>query len=603
MIGTRLRDERGLTIPIVALLLGVLVLMVSFAVDLGRLRSDRRLAQAGADVIALDMMRIVGGRTFKEVVDDPNTLVALSASATRNGFTNAVGTVADSTLPRVTAIEWGTTDSLGDGDTFEAFQYGDPVDDVRVPTAVRITTERTTDYFFQPGSGDVERTAIAAYPQPNVDVEIGSVAAGFQPTVPDSVALDATVTALNARLAAHFGATVPNPGSAGFDLVGYRGLAAADVDLWRVAANAGFASPNEMLASDMTVGQLFDATATALDQQAAEGDPNAAGAAAELRRFQTQMGVDNSSTTRLGDSFAFETGGDEAAAEAAVNVLDLLVGGANVINGENFVSYEFATAIPGVAIADVDQHLVQSIRRRENVGVGATVETQQLRLAVELEVLPLAGMPGGSTMKIPLIIEAATADGTVTRIDCADPIAGSEAEVGVVTSGARVRIGTTNDLTANALVVTPGVLVEGGFNALNSSVFAALGLSPLQLLGLDLNGSLTATGTASVLGGSSTHVFNQYADPNPHQRAPGGIGATSIGGTLSSTLSASLGGAVLPATAQANLANELAYVFDNVEELIVEPLLKSSGVAIAGADVLAEDDESTCEGGSLKLVG
>ena len=85
MSASRWRDERGLTLPIVALLIGTMVLMVSFAVDLGRQRADRRLAQAGADVVALDMIRIVEGRTLDQVLADPGTVTALSDSAARNG--------------------------------------------------------------------------------------------------------------------------------------------------------------------------------------------------------------------------------------------------------------------------------------------------------------------------------------------------------------------------------------------------------------------------------------------------------------------------------------------------------------------------------------
>jgi uncharacterized membrane protein len=260
---SRWRDERGLTLPVIALLVGTLVLMVSFALDLGRQRSDRRLAQAGADVVALDMMRVVEGRTVDELIaDETNVYAALTASADRNGFVNELGFVGspDPREPRITGLVWGTVGSLDDGDSFQPLTSGPTV-----PNAVMVTAERETDYFFQPGEGSVTRSAIAAYPSPTVDLHIGSVAAGFQPSIPNSATLSATVTALNARLAAHFGATVPNPGSAGFDLVGYRGLAAADVELRRVAANAGFASPNEMLDSDMTVGQFFDASATALD--------------------------------------------------------------------------------------------------------------------------------------------------------------------------------------------------------------------------------------------------------------------------------------------------------------------------------------------------
>ena len=597
MSASRWRDERGLTLPIIALMIGTIVIFTSMAVDLGRQRADRRLAQAGADVIALDMMRVVEGRTVDALIaDSTNVNIALTDSATRNGFTNEVGMVStpDPHLPRITALQWGRVPNTGG--TFTAISSG-----AIVPNAVMITAERTTDYLFQPGEGTVTRTAIAALPQPTVNLNVGSVAAGFQPTVPNSATLTLTVQALNARLAAQFGATVPNPGSAGFDLVGYRGLAAADVDIRRIAANAGFASPNELLDSDITVGQFFDATATALDQQAAEGDPNAAAAAAELRRFQTQMGVDSSGTMSLGDMMEFESGGDDAAAEGAVNVLDLLSGGANVVNGDSFVSYNLTPGVPGIAVANVQQYLVKTQSQGFGLGVTDQVENTQARFQIDLQVAPLTGMT--APLHIPLIVEAANATGVVDRLDCADPLAGSEAEIDVTTSGARVRIGTTSDLQANTLVVTPGVLVQGGLGLLNSSVFVALGLSPLQILGLNLSGSLTATGTASVLGGTSTHVFTPFTDTdnNDYQRAPGGVGAANVGTQLSSSLAASLATSALSSAVNNALATQLAYVFNNLQGSILNPIMQQAGVAIAGADVLAWEEK--CDGAGLKLVG
>ncbi|MEQ1787780.1 MAG: pilus assembly protein TadG-related protein, partial [Acidimicrobiales bacterium] len=104
---TRARRDRGAVLPLVALLMPMLVVVTAIAVDLGRQRSDRRLAQAGADVVALDMIRIVEGRTLDEILADPGTAVALSDSAARNGFTNAVGFVVNTLDPHISNLEWG----------------------------------------------------------------------------------------------------------------------------------------------------------------------------------------------------------------------------------------------------------------------------------------------------------------------------------------------------------------------------------------------------------------------------------------------------------------------------------------------------------------
>jgi hypothetical protein len=66
-------------------------------------------------------------------------------------------------------------------------------------------------------------------------------------------------------------------------------------------------------------------------------------------------------------------------------------------------------------------------------------------------------------------------------------------------------------------------------------------------------------------------------------------------------LSASLGNSLLGTTATTNLVNQLSYVFDDLDTAIIDPLLASAGVTVAGADVLAENLD--CDGAGLKLVG
>ena len=183
-------------------------------------------------------------------------------------------------------------------------------------------------------------------------------------------------------------------------------------------------------------------------------------------------------------------------------------------------------------------------------------------------------------------------------MDCLDTLAASEAEIGMLTSGLTVRLGSATDLSAASVVVTPGVLVQGGLNLLNANVLLNLGLSPLQILGLDLNAALTGTASASILGGSSQHTFLPYQEPVAFQRAPGGVG--SIGSQLSSSLSVQLGSTVLNSTATNALRSQLGYVFTNLDALIIDPLLAAAGVTVAGADVRATN--LRCEGAGLRLV-
>lgn len=572
---TTTRGDRGVTLPIVALVLPVLILMTAFAVDLGRQRSSRRTMQARADVIALDLVRLADGRTEVEIVAGDATHqsaeAALVESAARNDVERA----------KITAVDWGRWVN-------GAFDSSS----LPFPNAVKVTARETTQYFFRPGGGDVERSAVATR-SPIVDLTVGAVAAGFQPSVPNSASLDAEVNALNARLAAHFDATVPNPGTAGFDLVGYRGLAAADVDLWRIAASGGFASPNELLDSTITAGEFFSWTASALDQQAAEGDPNAASAAAQLRRFETQMGIDSTATMRLGDTLSFEQGGDEAAASGAANVLDLLAAGADVVTGSNFLAYQLTPTVPGITSVSVSQQTIAPATTRYGLPVGDSATNKQVRFQVNLQVAPLIGMT--QPVSIPLVVEAATATGTVDQLSCASPSIDSEASIGVDTSAVKVTLGTAVDLSAATLVINQGVLIQAG--GLTVSALLSLGLDLATILGLNLATTTTGSGSATLGGASTDLYFTPNAPPVDYQRAQGGVGATSLGAQVQSTFVASLNNSLLGATASAAMANQLSYVFTNLDSTIVGPLLAASGVTIGGADVKAENLQ--CKGPQL----
>lgn len=586
------RHDRGATIPIVAIALPVLVLMTSFAVDLGRQRNVRRTMQATADVIALDMVRLADGRDSLTIYGDPATESALVASAERNGIDRA----------QVIEIVWGEYDPSMSPLPFQPHHQPQfaPVAGL-IPDAVKITTSDSIDYFFQPGTGSATRTAVATNAQ-RTALTVGSVAAGVQTALPGvQASVDATVEALNSRLQASFGAGIPSPGNVGLDAASYNGLASTDVDLWRVAAAGGFASPNELLDADITAGELLSWTAAALDQQAAEGDPNAASSAASVRALGTAIdqstGLDAVSTIRLGDTIEFAQGGDDAAATGSIRVLDLLSAGAEVVDGKNFLSYSFTPGIPGVALAEVRQYLVQPATTRYNLGVGGFATNKQSAFQVVLTLAPLPGtglLPGMTgPAKLPLVIEAATATGTVDSIRCGQSPPDRQVVVDVDTNLLRADVGTASQFEAGDYAsVQLGVIADAG----DLTLGALLNLGVNVLLGNDLR----AQASAALAGASDQMLtFTPDVPPNPFQRAQGGLGATSLGTQLSNTLQARYGSTIFSALSNVNLASELSYAFDDLDDLIIGPLLASNGLSIGGADVRAFDLD--CR--SLKLVG
>ena len=93
--GARERDERGATALIVALLMSLVLLIVSaFAIDLGMQRAGRRDMQALADLVALDMGRLIDGRTRAQIEagtgDKPSAASQLGWSVANND-NNTIG--------------------------------------------------------------------------------------------------------------------------------------------------------------------------------------------------------------------------------------------------------------------------------------------------------------------------------------------------------------------------------------------------------------------------------------------------------------------------------------------------------------------------------
>ena len=188
----------------------------------------------------------------------------------------------------------------------------------------------------------------------------------------------------------------------------------------------------------MTVGQFFDATATALDQQAADGDPNAANAAAELpplpdadgrRQHRTRCSSATSSTS----SRAATT----AAADGSINVLDLAHAAAPTSStATTSCRYQFGPDDPRRrAVANVDQYtVVRADRRLRTSGSAARVENSQVRLQVNLQVAA-AHRDRPRRSRSPWSSRPPTRPARSTGLDCADPLTVSEAEIDVTTSG------------------------------------------------------------------------------------------------------------------------------------------------------------------------
>jgi uncharacterized membrane protein len=418
--------DRGATIPIVAILLPVLILMVAFAVDLGMQRSNRRTMQARADIIALDLVRLADGRTEDEILTDldPSYATALAGTLDRNEVPSSV----------LIDVEYGTWDGV----TFT----GTLPDGV--PSAVQVTATQTDDYFFQPGSGTVVRSAVATT-SAEAKGELGSFAA--RASTSGSPLLGSVLgDALNTSV------------------VGYDGLLSSDIDLGLLASELDLGTPYEVLNSDITVAELYHASAEAI-----RNDPDSdADDLANANLFDA-VGTSLSGTgsMQLGDILAAEQGGEEGALTGTINAFDLFSAAALVANGEN------ALAVPNLSLSaglvqtagpcnanpadDATEvctalSLIQGPIQFGFGPIGTRGRTSQARTRLGAT----GGIPGLTSAATQLDVSVASADAVIQDITCGDP---RTVRIGVGTGLADVSMRVTGRITVPLVLTSVSVPV------------------------------------------------------------------------------------------------------------------------------------------------
>lgn len=435
--GSRQHDERGAVAVFTAAIVVVLMISAAFAVDLGQQRVVRADMQALADAVALDAARVLDGRpagrirTPLESDGKPSLQAAVDASVARNSTTLGDVVSVTPTLVFLTSDVNGALVPQRINGSLVA------VPDGEVPDAVLIEAEGKVDFGFARvigvSSGGATRSAIADA-QPVACLAVGSYAAGISSQ--QSVLLDSLLGDL-------LGSDVD------LTLAGYQGLANAEVTLLELidglsladVSTLDVATVERVLGTEVTVAQLATAAVSALgeeDEEVTAALNTLAGAIGGA----VDLGLLDDLT--LGELLGITQGG-EAALSASLNVLDLVVAGVQVANGE------YAIEVPDLSISTDDLpaglgSLLPLIESTGSVGVlprpkmgcgpeGTTVRTAAVELQdVELSV-GVGGLPGGSLAgldvePIGVEVDLASAESTASLLDikCGDASSVEQAE-------------------------------------------------------------------------------------------------------------------------------------------------------------------------------
>jgi uncharacterized membrane protein len=190
---------------------------------------------------------------------------------------------------------------------------------------VQVSAHDELDYFFQPGTGDANRSAVAARDNDKIgQFSIGSSLARLN--TGDSATLDPLLSGL-------LGSNVD------LSALDYQGLAGANVNVADLLdAKAGAGSVDELLASEMSMDQFIDLTADALTNRGYIAQANL------LRNLP--VNIPTPEQVSLGD-FLNLSSQEGSALHADMNAVDLILAAAQVANGDNFINLNLG--IPNLA--------------------------------------------------------------------------------------------------------------------------------------------------------------------------------------------------------------------------------------------------------------
>jgi uncharacterized membrane protein len=528
---TAVRRDRGATLPIVALLLPVLILMTAFAVDLGRLRSSRRTMQARADIVSLDLVRLADGRT-----EDQITGVDASGGTTPALYEAAIQQSADrnDVARSALTIEWGTWNGTAFVQTLGN----------AVPNAVEVTARETTSYFFQPGSGSVTRTAVGTRDD-LASLSLGSTL--LEADLANAALLNPILTGM---LCSSPGVPPPVntcPKQANIGAAGWDGLATHDITLGDLQAAGGYGSVDQLMQQSFTASQFATLAAQAFRNT---GDPSTAALYDTGGNSLASLSSSVSGTFRMGDIVNVTSPADGSVAAADVNPFDVFMSGLEVANGSNFV--DLSNAIPAVSLPAGVSNLAMTSRyqivQTPTQGSGrvggaqvTNMHTEQIHLVQSLTFnlnVSVAGAGVTGTVTLPVDLSGGGSVATLTGINCAQPESASTINVTVAPRAVTGTVGTffsnANPATIGNVNLTVAGLPVGlvGLSAYGAIDPALQTTGGTNLTGIAIDESRTAPGSGFALGGAVTST--------KLQTAVGGVSTlnTQIAATLNSLLSA-----------------------------------------------------------------
>jgi uncharacterized membrane protein len=564
----RTQDERGAVLVFVALAMVVLIGSTALAVDIGQLTNKNRDLQAVADAVSLDAARAIDGSNVA-VLSGPGGPVTLAAqdSARRNGdFPFAL---LDVELGSIT----GTSPFIP------------ATDPAAIPNAVRVTANDTVDFSFAPGERTTDRQASAVREATeSVGFSVGSFLASVD-------------TRGNAILNSIFGSSFGTSAT----VLGYGGLVGSSVNLGALAAEAGFGSPTELLASSISARDLLLASADALPQDGTQ--------TANINLLNTLAATaSTTSNIQLGRFITIEQPGDDAAAAGQLDVLGLLTSSAFLIDGTHLITLPGTTVgVPGVTSVVLDLYVIEAAKTVFGP-VGTFAETAQANLTITptFNINTSANVNGCSlrgTLNALLSLSVSealtcTLGGVVSRIITLN--VNGTAPIQFSAAGARATlVDIACDTTPETITLDPEPVPLSLVSTVDVNVSGTLAGTSL---GNVFSVRATADATASADAGDQTFANPlEFGVPRRATADPLGLaGLTTFTVSDVALLNTDVGPVLNAlATPVVPLVNQ---ALGDLDSLLIGPLNELLGINLGGADLTAIPDSLQCDRTAVRLA-
>ena len=215
-------------------------------------------------------------------------------------------------------------------------------------------------------------------------------------------------------------------GNINLSLMDYNALVSANVGLFdfakALATELGLtgASYSDVLSANANVGNVINALAKVTQNN------NNTTASATLKTLGLQSNAGSTPITlskllSLGPVGSTGVGDPISGPNPQISVMDIVSAAATIANGGKMVNLNLGASIPGVASLILSVAIGEPAQQSGWVAVGqpgATLHTAQMRVRLEAKIGG-SGLLSAATVKLPIYINSATADATLTNIACA----------------------------------------------------------------------------------------------------------------------------------------------------------------------------------------